>query len=419
MSGDSSVEQIAQWLAIYGGAARQPHPYQNEVWLVIRHLKAMATGVDSIVDRWKNDYLIPALSHTKNAPNQDFDAYSKPILTLAEMLRQMGFHELAHRLLHLIVQITNEHCAVTGKDLHRGAMYSNYGIALLELHEYELGLSQLLAAANEDVRFHRVSDLNDSYAWKPDGIYGQWTGTAVLKCLHPDVLSFVASQTGVTIGLPELMEMLRALKGTGDLSLLRGVVEFNAVRSRTDYIGNSVRFMCLRDLSSLFEVLLKQIGRSHRDPKVQAAFDNSPMLANIIHFMHYPQKKKTCLSRTFNKLSPRATHQEGLYWNSVRKQPELLLAIKKHFNYVKNSRNSLANIWHTLPTRNHLSSTHAKDEATAKRILLAYRLRNQTSHSFAPDDPGIVANAEEFHRWLLQAVFYTYFWFTKTGQATL
>lgn len=52
----------------------------------------------------------------------------------------------------------------------------------------------------------------------------------------------------------------------------------------------------------------------------------------------------------------------------------------------------------------------------AKRYLLAYRLRNETSHSFNPTAPGMVAHAAEFRIWLLQTVFYTYFYFRDTGQ---
>ena len=65
-----------------------------------------------------------------------------------------------------------------------------------------------------------------------------------------------------------------------------------------------------------------------------------------------------------------------------------------------------------------MSPDHHVD-AIAKRILLAHRLRNDTSHSFKPSDPGIVAHAEEFRLWLLQAIFYLFFWARDSNQATL
>lgn len=74
---------------------------------------------------------------------------------------------------------------------------------------------------------------------------------------------------------------------------------------------------------------------------------------------------------------------------------------------------------HYLNSTVLLDAAWADQEAVAKRMLLSYRLRNETSHSFKPEDPGIVAHADDLQLWLLQSIFYAYFWFTRTGQVTL
>ncbi len=227
-------------MELYERIENQPHPYRQDVRLVISDLNSMGEGIDRVLSKWRDEFLIPAKEHVPNVTSQDFDAYSKPILTLAEMIRRTGFSHLAHRLLLLVVRITDSHCKETPKDLHRGAMYANLGIAILERGDFELGLSFLLAAANEDVRLKRVLHNTQSYAWSIDGIYGQWVASAVITKINPAVFSFVATRLGVSIGITQLMEMLRALAGNGDLNLLRGILQYEAVRGRTDYVGHSV-----------------------------------------------------------------------------------------------------------------------------------------------------------------------------------
>jgi hypothetical protein len=61
------------------------------------------------------------------------------------------------------------------------------------------------------------------------------------------------------------------------------------------------------------------------------------------------------------------------------------------------------------PHGNSLSANGDSDDL-AKRLLLAHRLRNETSHGFNPSDARIEAHAEEFRLWLLQAIFNMYFW---------
>ncbi len=107
-------------------------------------------------------------------------------------------------------------------------------------------------------------------------------------------------------------------------------------------------------------------------------------------------------------------------WNSVRKQTDELEAIKGGFDYVKDcNAHSIADVWQYLSTTMLLDVRRADQEAVGKRMLLSYRLRNETSHSFKPQDPGMTAHADEFRLWLLQSIFYAYFWFTGTGQVTL
>lgn len=146
------------------------------------------------------------------------------------------------------------------------------------------------------------------------------------------------------------------------------------------------------------------------------------MLANIIHFMHYPKKPKASFWRRLWHwvFPPRKGFIEGLFWNAVRQDTDILEGIKKGFNYVKNfGSHSIDDVWNYLQTQTLLNAARSADEEVAKRLLLSYRLRNQTSHSFKPEDPGMIAHADEFQLWLLQSIFYAYFWFTRTGQVTL
>ncbi len=424
MTAKTPAEEIAQQMqesaALFQRMEEQHVPYRGEIREVLAHLNGMSEGISRIVEQWKTEYLAHAKAHDKsNPPGQDYEDYSTSIIGPTDMIRQFGFSELSHRLYALVIRLTDQHCQPPGPDLHRGALYADYGITHLEQGHFELGISWLLAAANEDFRFNRIPAVPGGYAWE---IYGQWVDSAVFKKLHPDALSFVAHRLGITIGLAELMEMLKALAGNGDLNLLRGVVEYESVRGRADYMGHSVRFSCLRDLATLFEVLLKRIGERHNDPKVQSAFSGSPMLAHIVHFMHYSKKPKPSLWQKIKTwlFPPPPAYSEGLFWNSVRKDTGVLEGIKNGFNYVKNfGSHSINDVRTYLQTHTLLHATRADEEAVAKRMLLSYRLRNQTSHSFKPEDPGIIAHADEFQLWLLQSIFYAYFWFTRTGQVTL
>jgi hypothetical protein len=407
MTRQTEQEQIAAAMAAFtpGEVAT---PYRDEIAQILTHTKDMSDGIFAIIQNWKKGFLAQAQPHDKSNPvGQDYENYSKPIIVPTEMLRRAGLGELAHRLYEIVIRITDQHCRSPGPDLHRGALYANFGITNLEQGHFEIGLSWLLAAANEDIRFNRIHCVEESYAWD---IYGQWVNSTFLKMLPRDALSFVSNRLGTTIGSADLMEMLSALAGNGDLNLLRGVVEYETVRGRSDYMGHAVRFGALRDLATLFEVLLKRIGENHVDPNVQFEFAASPMLGNIVHYMHYTGKPS----------NPSTTYKEGLFWNSISKQTNELEGIKAGFDFVKDfATNSISDVHTYISSTTLLDAARADEEAVAKRILVAYRLRNETSHSYIPEDPGMIAHADELRLWLLQAIFYSYFWFTRTGQVTL
>src|ERR1039458_757959 len=110
------------------------------------------------------------------------------------------------------------------------------------------------------------------------GILGEW----VMKSLQPgipaDVMGFVNDRLGTTYGFDQLMEMLRSLAGQGDLNLFAGIINFEEAKNRDDYVGKSVRFISLRDLATLFEIMLKRIGNNHTDPAVVTKYSRGPML---------------------------------------------------------------------------------------------------------------------------------------------
>ena len=217
---------------------------------------------------------------------------------------------------------TDDYCEDKGVDLHRGALYANLAITYLVRKEYELGLSWLLAAANQDVLFNRAPDVYGSFAMSEDGILGEWVRTRIEPVIPVDVMSFVNTRLGTTCGFDELMEMLRALAGQGDLNLFAG---------------------CLRDLATLFEVLLKRIGNNHNDRAVVTKYRNGPVLAKMVHFMHYQNDPVTAANK----------HQksEGTFWNGVQQRGDLLDAIFTGFPHTS-IRTHLPSSWvRCLPTR--------------------------------------------------------------------
>jgi len=408
----STPEEIAnEGAELYRRSTEQPNPYRAELIQLMRATDHAESLVSHIVDRWKVEFLAPAVAHDKDHPHagQDYENYSKSLIIPTDVMRRRGQKELAHRIFFHAVEATDKHCKDTGVDLHRGALYADLAITYLERKQHELGLSWLLAAANEDLRFNRIQNNYESFALSDDGILGEWVEKSVQPAIPADVMSFVNSKLGKAYGTDQLMEILRSLAGQGDLNLFAGIINFQDMKGRTDYIGHSVRFTCLRDLATLFEVLLKRIGNDHADAAVKTKFNNdSPMLADMIHFMHY-QNKPTAANKHLKS--------EGVFWNSVEKRDDLLNGIFAGFTFVKNFKtNSIAAVRGYLDT-NTLCAAHTDSDAIAKRFLLAYRIRNETSHGFTPLDTGMIAHAEEFRLWLLQAIFYLYFWARNSGQA--
>ncbi len=84
----------------------------------------------------------------------------------------------------------------------------------MELNQFELGLSWLLAAANEDVRYKRVKDATESYALESNGVFGQWVQSRMMNMLPVEVIPFVEGIVGA-IGFDDVMNMLRSLLHNG------------------------------------------------------------------------------------------------------------------------------------------------------------------------------------------------------------
>ncbi len=405
------AEAMEESAELYNRMTGKPIPYHEELVHLLKAINDVEDFVDQIVGRWKEEFLKPASAHDKNNPKgQDYEDYSKSLIVPTEVLRRRKFKELAYRIYLHAVEVTDKHCKDNNVDLHRGALYANLAITYLERKQHELGLSWLLAAAHEDVRFNRVPNVYGSHAMSNNGILGDWVKNLVEPAIPADVMGFVNAHLGTAYDIEQLMEMLRSLAGQGDLNLFAGIINFHDMEGRTDYVGQSVRFTCLRDLATLFEVLLKRIGNAHNDTAVKHKFNNSPMLAKMIyqmHYQHYPYNAGNKHLRT-----------EGIFWNAIEKRVDLIDAIDAGFSFVKDLGNDIGAVRTYMDTTT-LCAANVDTDAIAKRFLLAYRLRNETSHGFTPSNPGIVANTEEFRLWLLQAIFYLFFWARDSGHAPL
>lgn len=413
---EAIARQMEEAERIHRNMTERSHPYREQLYSLMQEVGRVEALVNEIGLQWKVDFLEKAKAPDRDSPSgQDYDEYAAPLIVAAEMLRkQPVFKSLAHRIYLAAVHLTDLHCARSGVDLHRGALYADLAITFLERQQFELGLSWLLASANEDVRFRRVSTVYDSYALSDDGILGQWVKEYLMPVMPGAVLHFVDTQLGMTHGFQDVMRCLRSLAGRGDLNLLAGIANFAAMQGRADYIAHSVRFTCLRDLATLTEVLLKQVGVGHADPSVRVKMAAGPTMANIIHHMHYLH---SAVQRNANP-ALKSARSEGLFWNSVKQQGELIVAIDAGFDAIKDfNATSIAEVRRYLDTHT-LTTADCNTDALAKRFLLAYRLRNETSHSFHPTAQGFVDHADEFQLWLLQTVFYVYFWFCHTRQVT-
>ena len=343
----------------------------------------------------------------------DLDGYVKPLITIAELLRLQGMRDLSRHVYERAIDVVNEHCRTHAVDLHRGALYANYAIAQFEIGRYTQALSWLHAAVDEDKRHRQdIKTIYDSFAFSDEGIFGQWLKARFIPALPADVAHFVTGTIGLTITNTDIRTAVRWLAGRGDLSLFSGVVEYSAVGLMNDYHAQTVRLTCIRDLATLCEVLLKMLGQAHKDATVASSFATQRTLAAIICHMHFarPLKKR----RKNPVLSTH--HAPGLFRNSLAEWPGLVSSIDSAIDFCGSNPPDqvLAYLKGTV-----LCASDATTDAMAKRLLMSYRLRNETSHNLNPTDPAMVGHYDEYRLWLLQAIFSSYFWASKSGAVNL
>lgn len=393
-------------------ASASPQAAKNSLphHALIKKVQALWDEIGTFGNQWVENSLKSA------DPNSaDLDDYAKPLITLAELLRYQGMRDTSRFIYQRAIEIADRYCTKNAVDLHRGAIYANYAIAQFEVGKYAQGLSWLHAAAQEDI--HHRSDVKcifDSYAFSDTGIFGQWLNAQVIKKLPPDAIAYVSAQLGTNISEADVRAFIRWLAGKGDLSLISAVVEYADLGGMTDYHAQAVRLTCIRDLATLFEALLKMLGDAHKDAAVTAAFANPPTLAGLLCHMHYQDSLRT------RRQNPalNANKSPGLFHNSMTGWPALLDAIDSGIDFCAGRANNCDQVWQYLNS-NTLNGNDQVADAAAKRFLLAYKLRNQTSHTLHPTDPAIAPHYDEFHLWLLQAVLLAYFWAKQTGDMNL
>src|SRR5262249_23503030 len=96
-------------------------------------------------------------------------------------------------------------------------------------------------------------------------------------------------------------------------------------------------------------------------------------------------------------------------------QSPILDAVDSQIDYCAGDAHSVDDVWNHLNTVGALSPDLVAD-AVARRILLAYKLRNFTSHTFKPQDAGVKKHHEGMRLWLLQGIFFLYCWAVETKQ---
>jgi hypothetical protein len=329
---------------------------------------------------------------------------------MAEILRRQGLPDLGARAYEKAIKLIEAHEAKTNVRLHRGAIYANLAISHLEGARYDVGVSWLHAAAQEDISNRGIKDPLGSYALSDDGIFGQFLNAFVLKRLPKDLVTFLDANVGQAHSCADLRLVYRWLAGGGDISLISSIIEYDAVKGLSDPHSDSVRLLSLRDLAALFEVVWKRLGSIHKDPAVQAEFASAPPLAGLICHMHF----QGALKARRNNPALNANRDPGLLWNAIVQSP-ILDAVDREIDYCAGKTNSVQDVWNHLNTAPALSADAVAD-AVARRFLLAYKLRNFTSHTFEPQDAGVKAHHEEMRLWLVQAIFFLYFWTKATGQ---
>lgn len=410
MTPDEIAELIEQseLLSRMFAIERSPH-FEQHRRLVYR-IDGLFDSVNEIAGLWRTDYLAKAVPNAA-----DLDDYAKPIITVAEILRKHRLFTLSQHVYQVAISLVEKYCANNNVDLHRGALFANLAISHLELGQYETALSWLHAAAQQDIA-HRagVTSIYDSYAFSSDGIFGQWLRSRVLTKLPPGVMGFVNTQLGSHYGVPDVEAFCRWLAGGGDLHLIGSLVDYADVTGKHDFHAHSVRLTCIRNLATLFEILLKRIGAVHNDATVATAFQTPPTLAGLICHMHFQddlKKRRKTPALNANRLP-------GLFANPLIPTDHLLLAIDTTVDYCAGHGHTCTDVWTHLNGGALYAADPFADEVS-KRILLAYKLRNQTSHTFSPTDPAICPHYDDFHLWLLQAILFMYFWVKQNNYAAL
>lgn len=382
-----------------------PSPLLPEHHAIKVSVENLYAAIDKLWQRWWGEYLVPAKPGAT-----DPDAYAKPVIVLAESFRHSRLPELAARAYEEAIQQIDAHEDTQKVHLHRGAIYANLAISHLEAARYDVGVSWLHAAAQEDIKNRGLTNPLDSYALSDDGIFGQFLNSYVLKRLPKDLVAFLDANVGQAHSDADLRSVYRWLAGGGDIGLISSIVEYDSVKGLSDPHSDSVRLLSLRDLAALFEVVWKRLGAAHKDPAVQAEFASAPTLAGLICHMHFQSDLK---ARRKNP-ALNANRDSGLLWNAIVQSP-ILDAVDREIDYCAGKGNSVEKVWNRLNTAPALS-TDAVADAVARRFLLAYKLRNFTSHTFEPQDAGVKAHHEAMRLWLLQGIFFLYFWTKATGQ---
>lgn len=362
-------------------------------------------AAQKMLDTWRTTEL-----KTANEEDNDVDAYVKPMLTLTELIRTLRVPDILVSLYRAVISAIRQHEDAEKVQLHKGAVYANLAIAYLERGLYSQAVALLYAAAKEDVQNCGRKDPYGSYGLSSDGILGQWLDL-VLGNLPAASIQFVNDHLSQQYEQKDVKEFCLWLIANGDMRFVSSIVEFVAVREHTDLHSDSVRLQCVRDLAGLFEVLWKRLGARHSDRSVVAAFADHPSLAGLICHMHFARRRNSRRQDpTFN-----AHKSAGLLWNSIVQSQDVLEAIDGEIDDC--NRQSVEEAWGRISSVS--TSTNPKADAIAKRFLLAYRLRNQTAHTFDPQDADFVGHYDDFFEWLLAANLYLYFWQRESGQVSL
>jgi tetratricopeptide (TPR) repeat protein len=385
-------------------------PFFRDNVALVAHINAVFDILDRIISRWVAEYLEKADPKASN-----IDDYAKHINTMTEIIRKhQPLLTLAQVIYEKCIELTESHCQKNKVDLHIGTLYANLGITFLEQGKYKSALPWLHAAAKQDADHKTdVHSIYDSYAFSETGIFEQWLDSYVLPHLPVDVLAFVNNTLASNYTNEDFKKLVGWLAGRGDLHVISSLLDYGDVTDKDDYHADSVRLSAIRDLATLTEVLLKQLGGAHKDPVVMAEFTDPPTFAGLICHMHFTSK----LKQRRNNPALNASREPGLFHNVNLPSDEILDAIDSTIDYCADKTKNVDKVWEHLNA--NVLSADTVANAISKRMLLAYKLRNITSHMYDPSDPNMKKHYDDFRLWLLQAVSVLYFWAKKNGYATI